>query len=337
MTEKIHDKGYKRLFSNQQLFRELIETFVTEDWVKDIDFSDCQKIDKSFVSAHYKETESDIIYKVKFKNKEAYIYLLLEFQSTVVWYMALRMLNYISNFYMDYVEVDKKTNLLPPIFPLVLYNGNQKWTAATDFKDLLEQPDLLHQYAPALHYFKIAENEYDSETLLKISNLVSTLFLAENNENTSVIAQQLLQLFDRQEDKQAISILLNWFEQLTLRGKKSLDDYRLLERVYHSKEEIKTMIDSNLEPYAQSFFIKGMQEGKKEGKEEGKKEGELNALVLVLETRFGQLTIAQKSSLFGLNEHVLPQLLKKSINVENLADFLSYCDAIQTSKNFDSK
>jgi hypothetical protein len=52
--------------------------------------------------------------------------------------------------------------------------------------------------------------------------------------------------------------LLNWFEQLALRGKKSLDDYRVLERVYHSKEEVKTMIDSNLEPYAQSFFIKGM-------------------------------------------------------------------------------
>jgi hypothetical protein len=251
--------------------------------------------------------------------------------------MALRMLNYVSNFYMDYVEVDKKVRQLPPIFPLVLYNGNQKWTAATDFKELLEQPDLLRHYTPALHYFKIAENEYDSETLLKISNLVSTLFLAENNENTRIIAQQLLQLFDSQEDKQAISILLNWFEQLTLRGKKSLDDYRLLDPIYHSKEEIKTMIDSNLEPYAQSFFIKGMQEGKKEGELKGKKEGELNALVLVLETRFGQLSAEQKIKLSALNEQLLPQLLKKSVTVANLADFLSYCDAIQTSKNFDSK
>lgn len=74
MSETHHDKGYKRLFSNPQLFCELIETFVTEDWVKDIDFTDCQKIDKSFVSGHYKETESDIIYQVKFKNKSAYIY-----------------------------------------------------------------------------------------------------------------------------------------------------------------------------------------------------------------------------------------------------------------------
>ncbi len=150
MAENIHDKGYKRLFSNQQFFRELIETFVTEDWVKDIDFSDCQKVDKSFVSEHYKETESDIIYKVKFKNQDAYIYLLLEFQSTVVWYMALRVLNYVSNFYMDYVESNEKVRKLPPMFPLVLYNGNEKWTAETDFRELLEQPDLLGCYAPEM-------------------------------------------------------------------------------------------------------------------------------------------------------------------------------------------
>jgi hypothetical protein len=137
----------------------------------------------------------------------------------------------------------------------------------------------------------------------------------------------LLQLFDSQEDKQAVSILLNWFEQLALRGKKSLDDYRLLEHIYHSKEEVKTMIDSSLEPYAQSFFIKGLQEGKVEGKKEGelkgKKEGELNALVLVLETRFGQLSAEQKVKLFDLDEQVLPQLLKKSVTVECLQDFFS--------------
>ncbi len=181
----------------------------------------------------------------------------------------------------------------------------------------------MRHYAPQMHYFKIAENEYDRETLLKISNLVSMLFLTENNENVAIIAEQLLQLFDKQEDKQAISILLNWFEQLALRGKKSLQDYRLLEPIYHSKEEVKTMIDANLEPYAQSFFSKGMQEGELRGEQKGKREGELNALILVLETRFGQLSAEQKIELFSLNEHVLPELLKKAVRVENLQDFLS--------------
>lgn len=53
----IHDKGYKKLFSNPTIFRQLLETFVQEEWVRRVDFSHCERLDKSFVSDHYKETE----------------------------------------------------------------------------------------------------------------------------------------------------------------------------------------------------------------------------------------------------------------------------------------
>ncbi len=39
MTTTIHDSGYKKLFSNRTIFRQLIETFVHEDWAKEIDFT----------------------------------------------------------------------------------------------------------------------------------------------------------------------------------------------------------------------------------------------------------------------------------------------------------
>ena len=69
----IHDSGYKRLFSNTVFFRQLLESFVKEPWVKEIDFSHCETLDKSFVSEHDKETESDIIYQVLLKGREAYL------------------------------------------------------------------------------------------------------------------------------------------------------------------------------------------------------------------------------------------------------------------------
>lgn len=68
----IHDKGYKKLFSNKVIFRQLMETFVHEDWVKDLDFDSCETLNKSFISSHYKETESDIIYKIRLRDKEVY-------------------------------------------------------------------------------------------------------------------------------------------------------------------------------------------------------------------------------------------------------------------------
>ena len=112
---KIHDSGYKKLFANKTIFRELIQSFVHETWVKDIDFEACETLDKSFISDHYKQTESDIIYKLRLKDKEIYIFILIEFQSTVERFMALRMLNYITNFYMDYLKSNKKVKKLPAL------------------------------------------------------------------------------------------------------------------------------------------------------------------------------------------------------------------------------
>ena len=64
MSASVHDSGYKRLFSNHTIFRQLLETFVAEPWVKGLDFSRCETVDKSFISEHYKETESDLLYRV---------------------------------------------------------------------------------------------------------------------------------------------------------------------------------------------------------------------------------------------------------------------------------
>jgi len=73
----VHDRGYKRLFSHPRLFRQLLESFVNEAWVKALDFDHCEKLDKSFISQHYKSTESDLLYKVKCREQEIYVYILL--------------------------------------------------------------------------------------------------------------------------------------------------------------------------------------------------------------------------------------------------------------------
>ena len=39
--------------------------------------------------------------------------------------MALRVLNYITNFYMDFLVNNRGINKLPAVFPIVLYNGER--------------------------------------------------------------------------------------------------------------------------------------------------------------------------------------------------------------------
>ena len=92
MVHHIHDFGYKRLFSNVTIFRQLLESFVDEPWVKELDFSTAETIDHSFISDNYRETESDLIYRVKLYGEDVLIYLLLEFQSSVDKFISVRVL-----------------------------------------------------------------------------------------------------------------------------------------------------------------------------------------------------------------------------------------------------
>ena len=266
----IHDTGYKKLFSDKRIFRQLLETFVDLDWVKDIDFDSCELLDKSFVSDHYKETESDIIYKVKLKGRDLYIIILLEFQSTIDRFMSLRFLNYISNFLMDFVQSAKqKPRSLPAVFPLLLYNGDKKWTAPQALDQLIDGNELLGNYGIRFQYFKIAENEFSKEKLLKISNLISTLFLAEAYYDPKELEERLISLFEKEEDKRGISLLLNWFFNLREHGRISPGDYDKLERVYKDKEEVREMLITALKKEKQAIYEEGKQDGIQEGLQEG--------------------------------------------------------------------
>jgi predicted transposase/invertase (TIGR01784 family) len=254
---QIHDKGYKRLFKNQTIFRQLLETFVTTDWVKDLDFETCERLDKSFISEHYKETASDIIYKIKLKQKEIFIVILVEFKSKVERFTSLGILNYITNFWMDYVESTPNVRMLPPVFPILLYNGDPEWTAPLKIDELIDGNEYLGRYAISFEYFKIAENEYPREVLLRIKNIVSTLFLAETYYDIELLINELLEVFEKEEDKTAISLLLNWFAQLSQHDGIPEEDYDKLERIYENKEEVQTMLITALKKERRDLIEKG--------------------------------------------------------------------------------
>ena len=272
----IHDRGYTKLFSNLTIFKQLLFSFVKESWVYELDFDTAERINKSFISDSYKHRTSDILYKVKLRGKDIYLVILTEFQSSVDRFMALRVLHYITCFYMDYIETKRKEMdnradagyLLPAIFPIVLYNGAEDWTAPIKIADLIQQHALLDlgEYKLNFKHFKIAENTFDRETLLKMQNIVSTLFLAETNYDIDLLAQEMMALFEHEDDKHAVSLLFNWFMQLWKNDKISQEDFDTLDEVYRSAEEVKTMLETTIINYKQRLYEEGREEGIEQGR-----------------------------------------------------------------------
>jgi hypothetical protein len=178
---------------------------------------------------------------------------------------VVRVLNYITSFYLDYVATQERVARLPVVFPLVLYNGERRWTAPQEIAEIIEtQPDL-GDFALHFRYLLVDENAYSRERLLAIRNIVSTLFLAEAHYDIQLLEAELLSLYEQEADKQAVSLFLNWFRQLAVYGKVSPADYAALEHVYRTKEEVRTMLVATLERERKSIYQAGREEGREEG------------------------------------------------------------------------
>ena len=333
MSTTVHDSGYKRLFMNKTIFRQLIETFVEEEWVPRLDFERAERLDKSFVSEHYKETEADIIYKVPLRNSEQVIYLclLIEFQSTVYRFMVLRSLQYKCDFYMDFVLSHKQVRglKLPAMFPLILYNGDDKWSAPDNIEALIENAVDLGEYGLQFKHFVIAENEFDKEGLLRIRNIISTLFLAETHYDYTTLRDELLNLCDTEQDVHALELFINWLRQLATHGHINPTDFERMEAQYRTREEMKSMLIKALEQERDTLRQEGYAIGEKDGIEKGIEKGmvaQRQTVLRLLQWRFS--TAAAEQTLYAAQ-------LEQIHNLEHLVQLLDQLLTIQTLPEFE--
>ncbi len=162
----------------------------------------------------------------------------------------------------------------------------RKWTAKLEIAGLIEAEPSLGAFALHFQYLLINERSYSKDQLLKIRNIVSTLFLAEGHYDIALLETELLSLYIHEADKQAVSLFLNWFKQLALHGKVSPDDYGKLDYVYRTQEEVRTMLVTTLEEERKKLYQAGLAEGEARGEARGEVKGQQQTLLKFIEWRF---------------------------------------------------
>ena len=86
---------------------------------------------------------------------------------------------------------------LPPVVPVVLYNGRPRWTAATELADLLAPPPAgLAGYQPRLRYLLLEERRFAAEDLAPMRNLAVALFQLENSRGPEELQQVMARLVE---------------------------------------------------------------------------------------------------------------------------------------------
>ena len=129
-----HDSGYKLLFAHAAMVRDLLRGFMPGAWVRELDLGTLERASGSDVSDDLRDRADDIIWRVRWGQDWLYVYLLLEFQSSVDPWMAVRIQTYLGLLYQDLIRAEQLSvaGRLPPVLPVVLYNGANAWTAAED-------------------------------------------------------------------------------------------------------------------------------------------------------------------------------------------------------------
>ncbi len=104
-------------------------------------FSSTKPYPNSFVDKRMRKYESDL---VLFNEQEnTMLYILIEHQSSIDHRIEFRVQQYVMRILEDFVHKNKKNNKkLPFIFPIVVYAGKEKYTAAKMLWEICEYPEL---------------------------------------------------------------------------------------------------------------------------------------------------------------------------------------------------
>lgn len=328
MSASDNDASYKLLFSAPELVRDLVLGFIPDEWLHSLDYGTLEKMPGSYVTDDLRHRADDVIWRVKVGEEWIYLYILIEFQSKVDPWMAVRMMSYVGLLYQDLIKAKQvlPNRRLPPVLPIVLYNGDAPWTAATNIADLIPKvPGLVSQFLPKMEYLLIAENRYTEADLAPMQNLVAAMMRFQRPDSETAILELIdllnVWLDDHSELKRIFAI---WIRTALLRQSK----YRLALPKVQDLKELKMTLATRFDEWAlqheekgrQEGIAKGIAKGIEKGMARGIVQGEARLLQRLLIARFGPLSQATLAQLAAASAVELETWTDRFLNARSLAD-----------------
>jgi predicted transposase/invertase (TIGR01784 family) len=289
---QFYDKAYKKLFSHKRMVEDFLKGFVKEEFAKDIEV--LELVNTDFITKSYKNFRSDLVFKAQLKQKSCYIFLLFEFKTIDEKVLSLKMLNYIVLFYLSLLKNEKYKLPLPPIFPVVIYIGNQESQSSESIRDIINIPyKSLEKYIPDFRYFMFDINKISKKAITRLAiyskNISSLLFEIDKYDENKL-----------SEEINNIAELLR--ENAPLELVEDFQDYLLSIFSENEKEKIEIIKNINKEPTMLYHTVKKWREnirneGKMEGKLEGKRELKIEIAKNMLKKGMDKKTIIEITGL----------------------------------------
>ncbi|MGC0946097.1 Rpn family recombination-promoting nuclease/putative transposase [Pantoea agglomerans] len=297
-----HDATFRQFLSQPDIARDFMELHLPAELRAICDLSTLKLESGSFVEDDLCQYFSDILYSLKTSNRDGYIHVLVEHQSTPDRHMAFRLMRYAVAAMHRHLEAGHKQ--LPLVIPVLFYTGKRSpYPYSTRWLDEFEDPSL-------------AENLYGSTFPLVDVTVIPD---EEIMGHRSMAALTLLQKHIHQRDiatltdRLATLLMADYLSspQVTalihylLQAGESADSEafvrELAQRVPQHGDALMT-IAQQLE---QKGIEKGIQLGEQRGIEKGRNEGKVEVARTMLQNGIDRNTVMKMT---GLSEDELSQI-----------------------------
>ena len=302
------DPWMKQLFQDKSTVLDLLSgDFLDLQWFDVLDVKRLRSRPTNVVKSNLQQSHMDLVWeaqvKIGGKTKTGYVVILLEQQRTVNTYMSIRMMEYLAVTYQYLVHVEKVRAPLPEMYPVVVYNGESKWTAPLCSRDLIDaeqvegsSPSLVFH---ALQNYVLLDLQHH-QSVAKPNNLVWAW-----GEFEKALAAKLLRPI-AQAYKLFFKLVIKTDNQLLIGSTQNMLKWRLERPLAEVFKEVVDMEDMDMETKLQTLESfkeevreegreegrvegreEGRQEGREEGRQEGREEGQRTALDQMARLKFG--------------------------------------------------
>jgi hypothetical protein len=324
------DTLYHRLFSHPLMVEHLVRDFVPEAMAVGLDFARMERVSAKFHGERVKtRREGDVIWRVPTREgQDIYLHLLLEFQSSSDWWMAVRAQVYEGLLWQHLIKEGnlKDGDRLPPVLLVVIYNGARAWTAPTDTTGLIALPEgsPLWPWQPRIQYHLLDMGRVSEDKLTGRDSLTSLLVRLERPQEPGGlqhVVDGVIAWFQAHPDYTDLKRLFTALVGQALRGSGVPD------RVPDDLREMRTMLATIVEDWKKDWLAEGEARGRAEGEARGRAEGEARGqakmLLTLMERRFGPLSEDQRTRILSADGATVTAWANRLFDANSVDDLLS--------------
>lgn len=310
-----HDAVFRRILGEPANAASQLRAVLPDALLGRLDLGRLARVPASFVDDALRWRHSDLLFTAPTAGGEAFIYVLVEHQSSADPLMPFRMLQYMVRIWDYYLRERPRATRLPAVIPLVVHHDRRRWSGPTELRDLLlldsGTVEAAGDFLPAFR-FLLDDLACVDEQALRVRPL------------TPPVRVTLLLLKIAAGNPRLVEDLQPWVEELqAVVGRRGGQEefqalLRYIQVVGEAPVDQLHKLVTQLGPEAEEAYVTTAEMLRAEGEARGEARGRAAILVELLTFKFGPLPPATTQAIHAASVEQLRTWVTRVLTAESL-------------------